>query len=76
MELSSRQYTGGVASVPMAWKWTYDPDGGESAEFPSQADAEAWLGESWRELQEEGVSAVTLTEDGREVYGPMSLDPA
>lgn len=41
--------------------------------FPSQSDAESWLGESWRELAGAGVEAVTLSEDGVEVYGPMSL---
>lgn len=59
----------------MAWRWTYD-NGGASAEFPSQADAEAWLGESWRGLYDEGARNVTLMEDEREVYGPMSLEPA
>jgi hypothetical protein len=44
---------------------------GES--FPTQADAETWIGETWRELAAGGVAAVTLFEDGREVYGPMSL---
>ena len=44
--------------------------------FPSQSDAESWLGEMWRELLAEGVDAVTLMEDGRVVYGPMSLHPA
>ena len=62
----------------MAWRWIYDwsetPDG--SAEFPSQADAEAWLGDAWRDLLDGGVTAVTLTEDDRVVYGPMSLEPA
>lgn len=59
----------------MAWRWTYD-DGGASGEFPSQAEAEAWLGESWRELLDAGARAVTLMEGDREVYGPMSLEPA
>ncbi|HVF03549.1 MAG TPA: hypothetical protein VNA20_01795 [Frankiaceae bacterium] len=59
----------------MAWRWTYD-GGGASQEFPSQADAETWLGESWRELLDGGTRAVTLLEDDREVYGPMSLEPA
>lgn len=59
----------------MGWRWTYDT-GESSAEFPSQADAEAWLGESWRELLDGGAKAVTLVEDDREVYGPMSLEPA
>ena len=40
---------------------------------PTQGDAETWLGEIWRELLDAGVDAVVLLEDGREVYGPMSL---
>ena len=60
----------------MAWLWTYEGAPGESQEFPDQAEAEAWLGEAWRELLDTGVTAVTLTEDGREVYGPMPLTPA
>lgn len=64
----------------MGWHWRYagaatTADTSSSA-FPTQAEAEAWLGESWAELRESGVLAVTLVEDGREVYGPMSLDPA
>lgn len=43
--------------------------------FPTQADAETWVGEAWPELLAEGVDAVTLLEDEREVYGPMSLHP-
>ena len=61
----------------MGWRWTYEGSGDPagSAEFPSQADAEAWLGDAWRELGEQGVTAVTLEEDGRVAYGPMSLAP-
>lgn len=43
--------------------------------FPTQADAEAWLGESWEDLAAAGVAAVTLHRDGVVVYGPMSLAP-
>lgn len=43
--------------------------------FPSQADAEAWLGESWSDLADCGVAAVTLKRFDDVVYGPMSLDP-
>jgi hypothetical protein len=39
----------------------------------SQADAESWLGENWRELREAGVAQVTLLDAGSPVYGPMSL---
>lgn len=44
--------------------------------FPSQADAETWIGEEWRRLLEAGVDQVTLLEGERVVYGPMSLHPA
>lgn len=64
----------------MAWTWQYRTADGSAAdpaasqEFPTQADAESWVGETWRELRESGVAAVTLLEDERVVYGPMSLD--
>jgi len=41
--------------------------------FTSQADAESWIGETWPQLSEAGVAAVTLLELDRVVYGPMSL---
>ena len=41
--------------------------------FPSQGDAESWLGETWQELLHAGVAQVTLLDGTREVYGPMSL---
>jgi hypothetical protein len=77
-----RQRAGRNYCDRVAWVWRYenaegqtvDPQGGPAAEsFPTQADAETWIGETWRELLEAGVDAVTLLEDGREVYGPMSL---
>jgi hypothetical protein len=48
----------------------------EQPDFPTQADAESWIGETWRELRESGVHAVSLFEGDRPVYGPMGLDPA
>ncbi|HEY2041068.1 MAG TPA: hypothetical protein VGH11_00235 [Jatrophihabitans sp.] len=60
----------------MAWTWRYEPDGSDAedaGEFPSQSDAESWLGEAWRQLAEAGVAGVTLLHDGTEVYGPMPL---
>lgn len=65
----------------MSWTWRYlDRDGNqvepsENGRFGTQADAETWLGQSWQDLVADGVAAVTLLEDGREVYGPMSLEP-
>jgi len=66
------------------WTWSYfDADATEmtgealvTTGFPSQGDAETWLGEQWRELAEAGVEAVTLKHEGTVVYGPMSLRAA
>jgi hypothetical protein len=70
----------------MTWTWTYEgPDGApvqavegapEQPTFPTQADAESWVGEVWRELRDAGVSSVSLFEDDHKAYGPMGLDPA
>ena len=66
------------------WTWRYErTDGtvvdvvpeGTPASFPAQADAESWVGEFWPSLLEVGVDAVSLLEDERVVYGPMSLHP-
>ncbi|MEI2787062.1 MAG: hypothetical protein V9E82_15360 [Candidatus Nanopelagicales bacterium] len=59
----------------MTWRWIYST-GETSATFPSQADAETWLGEVWRDLLAGGVESVSLFQEGRVVYGPMSLQPA
>lgn len=65
----------------MGWTWRYAGSDGETMEsadlpspsFPTQADAESWIGETWKELLSEGVDAVFLLEDDSIVYGPMSL---
>lgn len=69
----------------MSFAWRYEsadgtelpdsmlPDAATRESFPNQGDAESWVGEVWRELLEGGVDAVSLLEDGRVVYGPMSL---
>jgi hypothetical protein len=46
-----------------------------STGFPSQADAESWVGETWHDLLAAGVGQVSLFNDGELVYGPMSLQP-
>lgn len=43
--------------------------------FADQATAEEWLTLFFDELLEQGVSAVSLFEEDRLVYGPMSLNP-
>ena len=47
----------------------------EPGTFPSQAEAETFIGESWRELLAAGVDQVSLFDADRKVYGPMSLHP-
>jgi hypothetical protein len=64
----------------MAWAWRYEgPNGqtepGGSEHFPSQSDAESWLGQCWRDLVSRGVVTAVLLEDDRVEYR-MSLLPA
>src|SRR5580765_6736963 len=62
----------------MTWSWRMEStdggtvDGVPSERFPSQADAESWVGEAWQDLLSQGVDAVSLLEDDRVVYGPSS----
>lgn len=65
-----------------AWSWALVDGTGAPvtatttpSDFPSQSEAESWLGESWPDLLDAGVGAVTLMRHGEEVYGPMSLQP-
>lgn len=64
----------------MAWTWRFEAADGtevepalQPEEFPTQGDAESWVGEVWKELAAGGADQVTLFEDGTRVYGPMSL---
>lgn len=63
----------------MAWTWRCETSAGKpvtgvvTESFPTQADAETWIGETWRDLLEAGVDQVVLLENDRQVYGPMSL---
>jgi hypothetical protein len=67
----------------MAWMWRFETSDGSqpagqpvmSQEFPTQSDAETWIGEAWRELLDGGVDQVSLLEGERVAYGPMSLHP-
>lgn len=69
----------------MSWTWQYfDSDGVlidtpvepcVTSAFPSQIDAEAFVSDSWRDLRAARITAVTLLDGDRVVYGPMSLDP-
>ncbi|GIG90171.1 hypothetical protein [Plantactinospora endophytica] len=63
----------------MPWSWRYEsadggPVNGPTEAFSSQADAESWIGQTWRELAATGVASVLLVEDERVEYR-MSLLP-
>jgi hypothetical protein len=66
-----------------SWTWRYEAADGSTMTgenlpktgFPSQADAETWVGETWHELLAAGVEQVSLLNGGEQVYGPMSLRP-
>lgn len=66
----------------MGYYWAATPEPSEDVaadlgldtEFDDQARAEAWLTASYEELGGAGVHAVSLYENDRLVYGPMSLE--
>jgi hypothetical protein len=68
----------------MTWTWQFEKQDGTAVtsrglpreSFSSQGDAESWLGENWRDLLAAGVDQVTLMDEDRAEYGPMSLHPA
>jgi hypothetical protein len=70
----------------MSWTWRLEGPAGETVDpaavgvtvppSENQADAESWLGEHWRDLLARGVSAVTLFDGEKHVYGPMALAPS
>jgi hypothetical protein len=64
----------------VSWTWRIEKVDGSHVhldfdvpDFAAQGDAESWLGEVWRLMAEAGAEQATLVEDGRVVYGPMSL---
>lgn len=63
-----------------AWTWRFEKSDGtevspavQPEEFTTQGDAESWVGEYWKQLAEGGADQVTLFEDDKTIYGPMSL---
>ena len=65
------------------WHWRAGPTGGTRGgglkplspeRFPTQGEAESWLGETYPDLLASGVNAVSLYEGDRLVYGPMGLE--
>ena len=67
----------------LEWHWRTDRSAGGrggstrpvgTEQFPTQGEAESWLGEVYPDLLDSGVLAVSLYEGDRLVYGPMSLE--
>jgi hypothetical protein len=67
-----------VTSVVMAFHWRLVPadlvpdDAPLPSSFPSQSDAESWLGENWRALADAGIETAALV-DGQDAVYDMSL---
>jgi hypothetical protein len=68
----------------MSWSWRYEDGNGNLVakpalprhEFPTQADAESWLGENSRDLLDRGGDQVSHLDGESDAYGPMGLRPA
>ncbi|HJP66865.1 MAG TPA: hypothetical protein VKA30_11260 [Actinomycetota bacterium] len=60
----------------MRWRYRNDADTevGWSQDFEDQGGAEQWLGDSWRDLLDEGITTVELM-DGDELVYRMGLTP-
>jgi hypothetical protein len=55
----------------MTWSWRFEyvkgePKEGSAETFPSQSEAESWLGQKWRDLAVDGVTNVHLLEQKSE----------
>ena len=62
----------------MTWSWRYEaedgkPVGGPNEAFSSQADAESYLGQTWKDRVADGANTAILMEDDRVEYR-MSLE--
>lgn len=62
-----------------SYEWLYSTEAGVEADgpavaFETQQAAERWLSEHFTELLESGVTAVSLSDGSRIVYGPMPLE--
>jgi hypothetical protein len=64
------------------WEWRLlDPDDHVldrplSPAFTNRFDAEAWVGETWRELAGQGVATAQLLQDGNPVGAALPLRSA
>lgn len=61
----------------MSWIWVLETseghEQGRSEEFSSRGDAESWIGETYRELVQQGVDRAQLLDGDVKVAPPLSL---
>ncbi len=64
----SSSFGSGDSAQRNTWRWRFEDSAGTEVTtseasaatgFPSQSDAESWVGEIWRDLLEDGVDQVT-----------------
>jgi hypothetical protein len=79
--MTARVVSGRYRAAMSTFTWRFEAADGSALSppedpgpFSSKADAEQWVGESWRDLLAHGVEQVSLLRDGEVVY-PMSLRP-
>jgi len=65
----------------MAWTWRYEDADGKPVDHPAesfggQADAESWLGQTWRDAVAAGAVTAVLVEDDRVEYRMSLLSPS
>ncbi len=62
-----------------SYEWRYADEAGVSTPGPAVAfdtreSAERWLAENYRDLADDGITAVSLFDGNGVVFGPMPLD--
>ena len=57
------------------WVTTPQVSADPSRAWDDQAAAESWLTGAYPDLLDAGITTVSLYEEDRLVYGPMSLEP-
>jgi hypothetical protein len=69
-----------VEPEELPWEWRYADEAGVGVAGPpmtfgAQESAEAWLADHLDDLRADGITAVSLFDGERIVYGPMPLTP-
>ncbi len=69
---------GGNVGCMAGWQWVLHDESGDdlrsTQEFDSKETAEAWMGDEWSSLLDEGAETVSLVHEGKHHYR-MGLRP-